>query len=393
MSYIIISNYYPPEMGAASNRIKMMAGGLKDQSNSVHVICPMPNYPTGKVFEGYKGKILKNEKDEDIDVYRYWIYPSNSKNPLLRLLSMLSFSVSLWLSIFKKKKFRKVNWVIIQNSPLLVSFSSIILFRWILRKKIALNVSDLWPLSALELGVIQKGKLYSFLEQLERFNYKYSDLIIGQSNEILTHVHSIVNRPTFLYRNIQDLKEVTAYDGRSMAKVKLIYAGLLGVAQGVFDIIKNVDFTSLGVEFHVYGDGNERQQIEAYLSSNKDSGVFYHGSVSKADLYSILPKFHMSIVPLVTRIKGAVPSKIFELCQMGIPVLFCGGGEGADIINRFEIGLTSAPGDYRQIEKNILELKSYNQEEYDQLVNQCLKVAEVEFNFETQIEKLKLELI
>ena len=55
MRILIISNYFPPEIGAASNRIFLMAKSLKSELIDVEVACPFPNYPTGKIFPNYKG--------------------------------------------------------------------------------------------------------------------------------------------------------------------------------------------------------------------------------------------------------------------------------------------------------------------------------------------------
>ena len=89
---LIISNYYPPEKGAAANRIEQLALKLKQNNYTVSVICPLGNYPKGELFTEYKGKFLVTEKRQDILVKRLWIYPSNSKNIVIRLLSIFSFS-------------------------------------------------------------------------------------------------------------------------------------------------------------------------------------------------------------------------------------------------------------------------------------------------------------
>ena len=54
MKIIIVSNYYPPEIGAASNRIYNLSNSLSKYYDSVNVIAPLPNYPTGKIYKNYR---------------------------------------------------------------------------------------------------------------------------------------------------------------------------------------------------------------------------------------------------------------------------------------------------------------------------------------------------
>ena len=92
---VIITSYYPPEIGAASNRIFHLAHGLQKLNYKVSVITPLPNYPTGKIFSDYKGKIKHTKVEKNLTIYRLWIYATVSKNKFLRLLAMLSYSFSL----------------------------------------------------------------------------------------------------------------------------------------------------------------------------------------------------------------------------------------------------------------------------------------------------------
>ena len=124
MEITIVSNYYPPEMGAASSRIYNMTIALSKKFDKVNVVTPLPNYPFGKIYNGYKSYLYKKEAHNNINIFRYWIYPSKSKKIYKRILSMFSFSISLWAYALNVNRIIKSDWVIIQNSPLLVSFSS-----------------------------------------------------------------------------------------------------------------------------------------------------------------------------------------------------------------------------------------------------------------------------
>jgi glycosyltransferase involved in cell wall biosynthesis len=390
MNIIIVSNYFFPEIGAAPNRIFHLAKGLKSNNHQVDVVCPLPNYPKGKILHEYRGRVFKKECIDGIKTFRYWIYPSVSSNTLIRIFSMISFALSSWFYGFNLKRIKNADWIIIQNSPLLVSFSSVMLFKYIFRKRIALNISDLWPLSALELGAIRKGIFYSLLQWIERFNYNNADLIIGQSQEIIEHTKSFVNKPSFLYRNIQpnqDKNYILIKDA-NIQRVKLIYAGLLGVAQGVYEIVSNVNFKQLGAELHIYGHGNEEQKIKSFIEMYPQTGIIYKGSVSKAEIQKILPKYHASIVPLKKRIHGAVPSKIFELIHLFVPVLFCGGGEGAQIVEQYQTGFTSSPGDMKALEENIKKLTKMQPSDYNKIRQNCQTAASKYFDFSKQLTDL-----
>jgi len=383
---LIVTNYYYPEIGAAASRIQLMAENLQKQGFNVEILCPLPNYPKGRVFNGYRKKIFVHEIINKTKVFRYFISPSNSSNLILRIFSMFSFAISLWLFAFKIKSIKQKDLIIIQNSPLLVSFSANYLFSYIYKKKTILNVSDLWPLSALELGVMKKGMIYNILERIEQYNYKMSSAFIGQSNEILDHITLFNNKPKFLYWNIPNNDNVV--NKYYSKKKKIVYAGLLGVAQGIYSILRNVDFKKLSVEFHIYGDGSEKKLIKDYIIQNPKSNIYFHGLISKADLNLILPSFYASIIPLKTSIYGAVPSKIFELISHGVPIIFSGDGEGASIIKDNNLGYTSKPGDFDSLIKNINLLINLDSKSYMQMKESCINLSKNEFNFKNQIHSL-----
>lgn len=384
MKITIISNYLSPERGAAPNRITSLARELAKE-NQVEVVAPLPNYPTGKIFDGYRHKVFLREDLGGFVARRYWSYSSNSKNPIKRGFAMLSFGLMLFFESGHLLK-SKPQIVIIQNSPLLVSFFGILVTKIFSSAKVVLNVSDLWPLSALELGVVRKGRFYSFLETIELSNYRKSDFVIGQSEEILQHVVELVpNKGTSLYRNVPNIN-VQKKTREKNNKLKLVYAGLLGVAQGVYEICTHLNFSDLGVEFHIFGAGNEQTLIEQIAIPG--SNIFFHGSVEVDELRQALDQFDFAIVPLKNRIFGAVPSKVFEMSMLGIPMIFAGGGEGAEIINKYGIGFASPPGDFAALRDNIDKAKSLSDKEYNVLVENCFTSSSVHFNFKDQIQNL-----
>lgn len=387
MKILIVSFYYSPEIGAAPSRITNMAEGLRRQGAEVDVLTSLPNYPKGRIFEGYRGRFSKKENVNGINVYRYWVWASVTKNPIVRLMSMCSFSVSSWAFALKFQRIRSYDAVVIQTPPILVALSAMTLFRCIYKKETVLNVSDLWPLSAIELGVVKQGSLYhKVMAWMERFIYRHTTMYQGQSQEIIEHIKGFEpKKPHFLYRNLQHSTSVEIKHSERQPQ-KIVYAGLLGVAQNMLEIVEHINFKELNAELHLYGGGNQTEKIKTHIE-NHDTGVFYHGYVEKSVISKELIKYNASIVPLTVRINGAVPSKIYDLMPVGVPILFCGGGEGADIVKDYGLGYVSEPGDITGLIKNIKELASLPDDEYLKLRRNCLQASSVDFSFEKQIER------
>ena len=387
---LIISNYYPPEKGAAANRIEQLALKLQQNNYNVTVLCPLGNYPKGELFPEYKGKFSATENRDNITVKRLWIYPSVSKNLLVRIISVLSFSMSLFFYLVFKKTPKKV---VVQSPPLLLSFISVFVLS-LRNKKIILNISDLWPLAAIELNALKKGSFsHKFSLFMERFVYKKATLILGQSNEIITHVYSLFpDKKCFLYRNFPDHKmaqmELVSNENQP---IKIFYAGLLGIAQGVFELFQKIDFRSLPgkrIEFHIFGDGAEKHQIETIITSQKELRLFFHGMLDRKELHDKLKSFDIAIVPLKTRIYGSVPSKIFEYSSLGFPILYFGGGEGETIVTDNNLGWIASVGNYEDLNEKLKSISNIPKSELDMMKKLIFEKAQKEFDLDNQMKIL-----
>ena len=339
---LIITNYFPPEKGAAPNRIFTLAKALDKNDYKVVVVCPLPNYPHGKIFDNYRGRFSVSENLNGIVVKRLWLVASKSKNKFIRLFSMLSFSIILFFYLLLKKTPEKV---IIQCSPLFVGFFAVLASK-LKRKKIILNVSDLWPLAGLQMGILTKGIYYSVLERLEHFNYKNAQLILGQSEEILAHVTQIFpKKQTLLYRNFPDfpLVEKRTTDRK---EIRLVYAGLLGVAQGLLGICNTIKLPD-NVSLTIYGDGPEANSIAAFCKQHPK--ISYKGLLNRDELHEVLRGYDITLIPLINRIYGSVPSKIFEYSRLGLPIIYFSEGEGSDLVARHRLGWVIKDKDYEAL--------------------------------------------
>ncbi len=360
-----------------------LASALAENEYKVSIICPFPNYPTGVVFEDYKGKIYSRTFENNLTVYRLWVWPSNSQNKFVRLLSMFSFSISLALFFVLKKIPDKV---LVQYSPVFVGFTAVF-WAWIFRKKVILNISDLWPLAGLEMGLLKKGGYYSALQQIERFCYRRASLLMGQSEEILTYAKSLgIEKPHFLYRNFPRFEPTKIIENSDPNKITLVYAGLLGIAQGIHTICTKIKFPK-NVFFHIYGAGPEVDAIKRL----ENAQIIYHGEVSRQQLHRDLISYDIAFIPLIKRIYGSVPSKIFEYTRLGLPVLYVAGGEGENIVTATRLGWTLPVNDLEQFQFFIDGLSSEKLREFpkDSIQQNAMNA----FNFDEQFERFLEKLI
>lgn len=387
MRITVITQYYKPEMGAPQNRLYEMCRGLKDNGADVSIITGMPNYPTGKIFDAYKGKFSMTETLDDMEVKRYWLYASNARKMLPRIWNMISFSMTVMCALRYLRR-RKNDYIIVESPPLTLGESALLLAKWT-GAKLIMNVSDLWPLSARELGAMSgDGLAYKSLEKLEHNLYKKSIFCMGQSQEIVDYIRDHGAKEVYLFRNGVDPSRFEGIDVKpEEGKVKLVYAGLLGFAQGIADICKSVNFAELGMELHIYGAGGEQAEIEAFIADNPNNGIFYHGVVSRQELPLKLKDANMTLIPLVKNIFGAVPSKIYESMAAGLPIMFVGEGEGARIVKENNIGLVAHSKDYKALEENIKYAVSHP-EEMKIMSDNCKDCAENKFNRPKQIKSL-----
>ena len=275
MRVLIVSPSYLPEIGAAPSRITNMAEGLSGLGIKVDVLTCLPNYPKGRIFDGYRGAFSKTEDVNGITVFRYWTYASISR-----------------------RRIKSYDKVIIQTPPVLAAASAMLLFRCCYRKKVVLNVSDLWPLSAVELGAMKEGGVYHrVMGRIERFLYRKATACQGQSKEIVDYIKRYEpGKASFLYRNLQHRFVLPNQPPSSRKPFRIVYAGLLGVAQNILELIECVDFKGMGAELHLFGGGNQALEIEDYVRTH-DKGVFYHGSLPKERMREELTRYMPPLSP------------------------------------------------------------------------------------------------
>lgn len=370
MKILILTQYFPPETGAPQNRLHSLAGYFSNLGADVSVLTAMPNYPKMEVFDGYRGKFYKYEEQGNIKVYRAWIFVSKSKSVIFRLLNYFSFVFSsLLVGVFKINK----NDIIICESPPLFLGISAIIIKWINGSKLVFNVSDLWPESAEKLNIINNKFLFKITYKLESIIYKNSNLISGQTQGI---VKNISNRfpsvKTYWLPNGIDFNQYNVLANGNEFKVNheinkddfiLMYAGILGYAQGL-DVILRSAFVTRNfseIKYVIIGDGPEKEKLFLLTKEMNLSNVKFIGNIPRSKMSDAIAASSAYIVPLKKNdlFLGAIPSKLFEPLAMGKPILLGVDGEARELfIENGNGGLFFTPEDADDLAEKILHLNS-----------------------------------
>ena len=391
MKLLILTQYYPPETGAAQNRLHELAVRLKDLGVDVSVLTAMPNYPKMKIYYGYRRKCLVKEDIDGITVYRSWIYVRNSKSIFQRLLNYFSFVfTSFFAGCFRTGK---SDLILCESPPLFLGISAYLLSR-IKRAGLVFNVSDLWPESAEKLGLIKSKTLLGASKRLEEFLYKRSILITGQTKGIVDNISSrFPQKHVYWLPNGADLSyydpDVTQRSWRKDHGYEdddflVFYGGILGHAQGLEVVIRAADRlrNDPGIKFVLMGNGPQEGPLKDLSRSLKLDNIQYFNVVSKAEMPAVLAAINVSVIPLkkLDLFKGAIPSKIFESLAMKKPILLGVEGEAKKLfIEEGKCGLAYEPENDEDLAEKVVLLRD-DPDEYEKLGDTARSYIEMKFN-------------
>ncbi len=343
-SLIILTQYFPPETGAPQNRLYELAQRMQSKGVSITVLTAMPNYPAMKVHDKYRGKIFASEEMNGIKVYRSWIYVSSKKNNILRLINYFSFVLSSMITgVFV---LRKSSFLLVESPPLFLGISAYFLSK-LKRTNLIFNVSDLWPESAEKLDFVTNKSVLKLAYKMEAFFYKKAKLITAQTQGIVKNIQQrFPSKDVYWLKNGVDLSVFNPdiiysnwreQNGFKETDILILYAGILGYAQGLETIIQ----ASLKIKSHSYikfiflGTGPVKEKLVLLKEELKAENVIFFEPVTKQEIPQIVKAADVSLVPLkkLDLFLGAIPSKIFENLAMAKPLLLGVDGEARDLFD------------------------------------------------------------
>ncbi len=338
MKLLILTQYYPPEIGAPQNRLHELAVRLKKEGIDVEVLTAMPNYPKMEIFEKYKDGSIREEEIEGIKVYRSKIYVSKSKSIIPRLLNYFSF---VWTSYWRGRKLPKYDFLMVESPPLFLGYSAMRLSKK-LKAKLIFNVSDLWPESAEKMGVVNNKQLLNLAYRLEKKCYHRATIVTGQTQGIVDNINArFPSVKTFWLPNGVDVNfyqpdKIDEGDFRKRAglnpsNIVFFYGGILGHAQGLNVVLEAAKLVEKNekIKIVLQGAGPEKEELLKLKEDLQLTNVVFMPPVAKSEMPAILKSVNVALVPLrkLDIFQGAIPSKIFEALAMKKPLLLGVDGE------------------------------------------------------------------
>jgi glycosyltransferase involved in cell wall biosynthesis len=350
--WLILTQYYAPEIGAPQIRLRALARELRRRGIEVEVLTAFPNYPAGRIFPGYAGRLAMREEIDGVAVRRTWIYAATGKSAAVRLANYLSFTCSaLGAALFGTRP----DLLFVESQPLSLGAIAV-LMKWLRGVPYVYNVPDLQIDVARQLGFMQSGVLLGLALGLENFFLRRSWKVSTVTRRFIEHFRGRglpADQITYLPNGADadflaprppsaELIDRFGVRGRKV----FLYVGTHAVYHGLDTLLDAAarlrDRDDL--VFLMIGDGPERSRlIERSARMGLRNVLFGTSPYEEMDrLYSIA----WAGVATLRRMpvsEGMRLSKVFPSLSCGVPVVYSGSGEAADLLADRECGLVVEP--------------------------------------------------
>lgn len=346
---VICQNYYPEQF-----RITDICEELVKRGNEVAVVTGLPNYPEGKIFNGYRHGKKRDEVINGVKVHRCFTV-GRKHGIIFRFLNYYSFAIS---SKKYAKKIKEDFDIVLVNqlSPVMMANAGIA-YKKKHNKKLVLYCLDLWPESLIAGGIKRNSIIYKHYHKVSEKIYKQCDKILVTSKCFSDYFREEfgIENTAYLPQYAEDL--FSAEDCRKTPdeNLDLMFAGNIGAAQSVETIIGAAKLTQdiPNLRWHIVGDGSELENIKK--SAEGLNNVYFYGRQPLEKM----PEFYAkSDAMLVTLKKDPVlsytlPGKVQTYMAAGKPIVGAIDGETKRIIEEADCGICSASEDVESLVENL----------------------------------------
>lgn len=398
----IISQYFPPDNTGDSIRLIKVVKALKKIGYKVIIITAFPHYPDGKIPQKYKKKLIVRERWNEIDIIRTYVLPLSHKGMLKKLLTYCSFSFSAIIALFYVKK-AKFIWAFSQK---LFSYFTGIVYKFVLKAPLLLDVVDIWPEGFVNAGLLDhKNKIllkilritlnifYRIADDLITLNPAMKKLLVISAN-IKPSKISIL--PNITYPD--EFKPLKINRHPYENKFVVMYSGNLGLNYDFMNVFKAASILRNNEEIKFIikatGDKNIESALKKYIKTNHlDNIHFEEKFLGTQEFIRFLNLADVFILPMKKCIfpDTSFPSKLIDYISLGKPVIYSGIGYSAFLIRKFKLGMAIKASDPQELSKAILYIK--NNEELRKEMGKNARRATYKFFSPKILEKKIKEIL
>lgn len=397
MRVLVLSQYFWPE----SFRVNDLVQALRERGHDITVLTGLPNYPGGRLFEGYSWWRKRHDRFSDISVFRVPIFLRRQGKGWQLALNYVSFVVSACLLAPWLLRDRKIDVIFVfAPSPFTVGIPAVLL-RVLKRAPMLFWVQDLWPESLEVAGIVRTPAILKSVGAMVRWVYRRCDLVLLQSlgfTEPAISAGAIPERiryfPNWAESFYQPQSFSPEFVGNLPSGFRLMFAGNLGEAQSLGTVLDAAESLrdERSIQWLIVGDGRRSEWLcQQIVKRGLGQSVHLLGSYPPEQM----PVFFAAADALLVTLKRApifastIPSKLQTYLACGRPILGALDGEGARIIKESGVGYAAPAEDGEQLASAVLRLFRLNAAERQQMGRQGRIYYERHFARERLIDDLE----
>ncbi len=395
MNLLVFSQYFWPE----NFRINDLVKALLSRGINVDVVTGQPNYPGGRIFDGYGAKNFSRQSWSDTTIFRLPMVPRGRGSALRLILNYLSFVLSGVLLGPLAMRGRPVDIIFVYGiSPILQAIPAIFM-AWLKDAKLVIWVQDLWPESLEATGFVRNRWALAMVRVLVRWIYRHSDLILVQSEAFIAPVSALADAGKIVYypNSADDVFTSGCDDGTcSISEMEsgfsVVFAGNLGTAQAVDTIIDAAELLKDKPEVKIVlvGGGSQVTRLQGEIIRRGLNNILLVGQYPLAAMPAILRRADVLLVTLRDEaiFYHTIPSKMQAYLAVGRPIIACLNGEGARIIEQANAGLTCPAENAPKLAEAIIDLYQMSTVERARLGRNAQSYFEKHFDSDMLVKKL-----
>jgi len=374
MKIALVSQWFDPEVGSAAIPGAIVRS-LRDRGHTVEVVTGFPNYPDGRLYDGYRVRPLMREVIRGTRVNRVALYPSHDRSATRRIINFLSFMVTA--STIGAAIARRSNVTLVYSTPGTVGMAGIVLRR-LLRRPFVLYVQDVWPDTVTATGMLPSGlsrpaawilhrfcnQVYAAAARIAVISPGMKDLLVerGVPAEKIDVIYNWVDEDIF--------RVVPARPPRD--RFEVMYAGNLGEAQGLEVAIEAMAKLGpdSGVVLRLVGGGVAVARL-AKLAADRGVAeqVRFEGARDLAQMSEVMASAHVQLVCLKDDplFHITMPSKIQAILACGRPLIVCAPGDAGALTADSGAGFAVPPGDPSSLADAIARVRDLGESSLEEM--------------------------